>query len=49
MKKYQIYEVTKHTKLIVNGFNSNDYFTCEVWIKHLKCEHPKRDYIIVEE
>lgn len=46
---YQIYEVWKGVEIPVAGYNSNDYFTCEVWVSHLKCNHPRFIYVIRKE
>lgn len=45
---YQIYEVYGGKKLPVAGYQHDDYFTCEVMVSHLKCDHPKREYVIEE-
>lgn len=46
---YQIYEVYKGKEILVAGYAHEDLFTCEVWVNHLKCNHPKFDYIIRKE
>jgi hypothetical protein len=46
---YQIYEVYNGKELPVAGYYHEDLFTCEVWVYHLKCDHPRFDYIIRKE
>lgn len=46
---YQIYEVYNGKELPVTGYSHEDLFTCEVWVDHLKCDHPRFDYIIRKE
>ena len=46
---YQIYEVYNGKAIPVAGYEHDDYFTCEVWVDHLKCDHPNFDYEIRKE
>lgn len=43
---YQIFEVYNGKEIPVAGYSHNDHFTCEVWVDHLKCDHPNFEYII---
>lgn len=46
---YQIYEVFNGKEIPVAGYAHEDYFTCEVLVDHLKCDHQRFDYIIRKE